>query len=258
MANPKTGWGLRGETWQFMDALEQLGGETWFRLGDRDIATHIERTRLLQSGETLSEVTARFAGRLGLRHRILPATDDPLRTFVETTEGPLPFQEYFVKRQCAPVATGFEFRGAAQATPSPEISRAFESGDVEGIILCPSNPYVSIAPIMAIAAIGEFVTRSKVPVIAVSPIVGGRAIKGPAAKIMTELGATPSATSIAAHYRDLVTGLVIDTADATEADAIRALGIDVAVTGTVMNTGRDKATLARDVLEFAQTLRRPA
>lgn len=258
IANAETGWGLAGETWNFMDALEGLGGETWFRLGDRDIATHIERTRRLGAGETLSAVTSGFAARLGIRHRILPMTDEPVRTIVHTADGPLPFQEYFVKRQCEPVVTGFEFSGAANAAPAPEISVLFDGGDVKSIIVCPSNPYVSIAPIIAIPAIRDFIANTGVPVVAISPIVGGQAVKGPAAKIMNELGKTPSVRSIAEHYRGLVSALVIDTVDGPEADYIRALGMEVAVTNTVMKSDNDKTTLAREVIAFADTLPRPA
>lgn len=258
IANTETGWGLADETWNFMDALENLGGETWFRLGDRDIATHLERTRRLGPGETLSSVTSGFAARLGIRHRILPMTDEAVRTIVNTADGRLPFQEYFVKRQCEPVVTGFEFSGAAHAVPAPEISALFDSGDVEGIIVCPSNPYVSIAPIVAIPAMRDFIVDAGVPVIAVSPIVGGQAVKGPAAKIMNELGKTPSVRSVAEHYRGLVTAMVIDTVDGADADYIRSLDIEVAVTNTVMKSDNDKTALAREVIAFAETLSSPA
>jgi LPPG:FO 2-phospho-L-lactate transferase len=256
IANPETGWGVQGETWNAMDALGQLGGETWFSLGDRDLATHIERTQRLQSGETLSAVTARFAKKLGVRHHIAPATDDPIRTIVNTTDGPMPFQEYFVKRQCAPVVTGFEFAGASTAKPSTAVASAFDSGEIEWIIYCPSNPYVSIAPIIAVPAIGDFIRNSGVPVIAVSPIVGGNAIKGPAAKIMRELGRASTALAVAEHYRDSVSAMVIDTVDSADADAVRALGLQVVVTDTVMKSDAEKARLADETLAFARTLSR--
>jgi LPPG:FO 2-phospho-L-lactate transferase len=258
IANTETGWGLAGETWNFMDAVESLGGETWFRLGDRDIATHIERTRRLGAGETLSVVTSGFAARLGIRHRILPMTDEAVRTIVHTTDGALPFQEYFVKRRCEPVVTGFEFSGAAHAAPASGISALFDGGDVESVIVCPSNPYVSIAPIIAIPAFRDFVSDTGVPVVAISPIVGGQAIKGPAAKIMNELGKPPSVRSVAEHYRGLVTGMVIDTVDGAEADYIRSLGMEVAVTNTLMKSDNDKTILARKVIAFANILRRAA
>lgn len=252
VANPETGWGQADETWNFMDALERIGGETWFRLGDRDLATHVERTRRLQTGETLSQIILDFAGRLGIRHPIVPATETPVPTFVRTMDGDLAFQEYFVKRQCVPIVTGFDFVGAAEARPSPAIAAAFESGRIDAVIICPSNPYVSIAPILAVPAISDFLSNARVPVIVVSPIVGGQAIKGPAAKIMTELDVVPSVQAIANHYHGLASAIVIDHADADAAGAIEQTGMQVLVTGTIMNSAADKARLARDVLAFAQ------
>lgn len=254
IANPETGWGQADETWNFMKALDRVGGETWFQLGDRDLATHVERTRRLQGGDSLSTITADFATKLGIIHPIVPATDNPLPTVVRTTDGDLPFQEYFVKRQCAPVVTGFEFVGAARAVPSAAVSTAFESDRVEAVIICPSNPYVSIAPILAVPGISDFLSHAGVPVIVVSPIVGGQAIKGPAAKMMEELGALPSALSIANHYQDLATAMVIDSADTGYAAPIEALGMQVLVTDTVMKSAADKARLAADILAF---VRRP-
>jgi len=254
VANPETGWGVRGESWNAMNALGQLGGQTWFNLGDRDLATHIERTHRLHSGETLSAVTARFSQKLGISHHIAPATDDPIGTIVNTTDGAMPFQEYFVKRQCAPVVTGFEFSGASAAQPSAAVAAAFDSGKIEAIIFCPSNPYVSIAPITAVPAIGDYVRNAGVPVIAVSPIVGGTAIKGPAAKIMRELGQASTALAVAEHYRESVSAMVIDTLDNADADKIRALGMQVAVTDTVMKSDADKTRLADETLAFARTL----
>lgn len=250
IANTGTGWGIEGETWNFLNALERLGGETWFRLGDRDLATHIERTRRLQSGETLSSVTADFAARLGIEQTIVPATDDDLRTIVRTAEGRLPFQEYFVRRECEPATTGFDFTGGADSRPAATVENAFNYGKVEGVILCPSNPYVSIAPILAVPAIREYLSTANIPVIAVSPIVGGRALKGPAAKMMSDLGTEPSAHAIAEHYRELITGLIIDNTDAASAEAIRALGMQVCVTNTVMTTDDEKTELARDAIGF--------
>lgn len=251
IANPETGWGQSNETWSFMEALDRIGGETWFRLGDRDLATHVERTKRLQEGETLSAVIADFAARLGISHPIVPATDDPLPTIVQTAEGDLPFQEYFVRRQCAPAVSGFQFPGADRTQPSPPLSRALESGQIEGIIICPSNPYVSIAPILAVPALSDFVSNADIPVIVVSPIVGGKAIKGPAAKMMQELGDLPSALSVAKHYQQLATTFVIDSADSDLVPQIETLGMEVLVTGTVMNTIAEKAQLATDILAFA-------
>lgn len=255
IANSETGWGQANETWNFLSALDRIGGETWFRLGDRDLATHVERSRRLEAGENLSDIIADFASRLGIRHPVVPATDMKLRTVVRTTEGELPFQEYFVKRQCMPVVTGFDFIGAAQSRPSPAIASAFDSERIEGIIVCPSNPYVSIAPILAVPAISDFISRGDMPIIVVSPIVGGDAIKGPAAKMMSELGIVPSAQAIAEHYQGLANAIVLDRADAAVATSIEKTGMRVLVTDTIMTSAADKARLANDVLEFAQQVR---
>lgn len=255
ISNRETGWGIAGETWNFLDALEKIGGETWFRLGDRDLATHIERTRQLKEDVPLSTVMADLAGRLGIEHTILPATDDNVRTMVGTKQGVLPFQDYFVRLKCEPSITGFEFAGADKAIPAPPVSALFDKADIEAIILCPSNPYVSIAPILAVPKMKDYFAHAGAPVIAVSPIVGGRALKGPAAKMMEDLGETPSARAIAEHYKGIVNGIVIHKADAAQAEEIQDLGIEVCVTNTVMNTDTDKAVLADDVIAFAQKCR---
>ena len=234
IANPETGWGQADETWNFMAALERLGGESWFRLGDRDLATHVERTRRLQEGENLSAITADFAGRLGIRHPIVPATDGSLPTIVRTHQGDLAFQEYFVRQQCAPTVTGFDFAGAAQAEPSAAISEAIESGKIEAVIICPSNPYVSIAPILAVPAISDFVSNAGVP----------------AAKMMSELGTPPSALSIAEHYRAIATAIVVDTTDSNASGSIQELGLAPLVTNTVMKTDADKTRLAGEIIAF--------
>ncbi len=252
--NPETGWGLAGETWAFMAALERLGGETWFRLGDRDLATHVERTRRLRDGETLSDVTADFAARLGIRHPIVPMSDDPVRTIVLTSEGRLAFQDYFVRLRCAPRVDGFAFDGAAAARPAPALASVMRRGRIAAAVVCPSNPYVSIGPILAVPGIASWLGARAFPVVAVSPIVGGRAIRGPAAKMMGELGAEISALGIARHYGGLLDGLVIDAADEALAPAIEAEGPRVAVTATVMNTAADRARLAEAVITFAESL----
>lgn len=255
IANPQTGWGQVNETWNFMAALERLGGDTWFRLGDRDLATHVERTRRLQQGEALSAITGDFAGRFGIRHRVVPATDGSLSTIVRTHQGDLEFQEYFVRQQCAPTVTGFDFAGATQAEPSAAISEAIESGTLEAVIICPSNPYVSIAPILAVPAISDFVSNAGIPVVVVSPIVGGLAIKGPAAKIMAELGIPPSALSIAELYRAIATAIVVDTADSSVSASIQELGMAPLVTNTVMKTDADKTRLAEKIIAFLHASR---
>lgn len=254
VANPETGWGLRNESWQFMAALEALGGATWFRLGDRDLATHIRRRELLQRGRTLSEATTALRLALNVAVPIWPMSDAPVRTLVETTGGPLEFQDYFVRQQAQPVARGFHYSGSESARASGGALSALKAAGLAAIILTPSNPWLSIAPILSIADIQATITANAAPVIAVSPIVNGAAIKGPTAKLMRELGIEPSVDSIAMHYRDILDGLVIDTQDRARQDAIEAMGIRVYVTNTVMQSLADKAALAQHVVDFAAQL----
>ena len=251
IANPETGWGRAGETWSFMAALAELGGETWFRLGDLDLATHIERTRRLAAGETLTEVTADLARRLGVRAQIVPMSDQPVRTMVETPGGVLPFQRYFVEQRCAPEVTGFDFKGAGEARPSPAVAEALASEALEAVVICPSNPFISIDPILAVPGLREALAACPAPVVAVSPIIGGRAVKGPTAKMMAELGLRASARAVAARYGGLLDGFVLDEADAGEAEAIE---VPCLATRTLMTSDDDKRALARQVLAFAAGL----
>jgi LPPG:FO 2-phospho-L-lactate transferase len=249
------GWGLAGETWGFMAALKRLGGAGWFNLGDHDLAMHVERTRRLRAGETLSEVTRKLSGALGLVHPILPVSDQPVRTHVLTEGGELGFQEYFVRERCAPAASAIRFAGAAAARPSPAVADLFARRDVAAVILCPSNPYLSIDPILAVPGVREGLAALGAPVAAVSPIVGGQALKGPAAKLMAELGAEPSALSVARHYRGLLNGLIMDTVDAAEAEAVARVGVTPLVTGTVMQSDEDRIRLAEEALAFTRGLK---
>jgi len=255
--NRETGWGRADEGWRFMETLAALGGETWFRLGDRDMALHLERTRRTGAGESLSAVTADIARRLGVAVRIAPMSDQPVRTLVETPDGALPFQHYFVREQCTPKVAGFRFEGAEAAEPAAAFAAALEGGP-EAVVICPSNPFISIDPILSIPGVPAALRRSKAPVVAVSPIVGGRAIKGPTAKMMAELGLPSGAVEVARHYDGLIDGFVLDSCDAESADAVKALGLAVHVTGTVMQTLNDKTRLAREVLDFAQSIASPA
>jgi len=248
------GWGLADETWHFMEALAKLRGETWFNLGDKDLATHVERTRRLCDGETLSQVTTALCRALGIDHRIVPMTDAAVRTMVTTETGEIPFQDYFVRLQCAPVVTGFRFRGADKAMPAPVFAKALGARDLTAIVLCPSNPYVSIDPLFSLGSVNAAIGSRSVPVVAVSPIIGGAALKGPAAKMMAELGVQSTAAAIAAHYGKQIDGLVIDTIDKDLAPEIEATGIPVCIAQTIMKTADDERTLAQDVLNFAGTL----
>jgi LPPG:FO 2-phospho-L-lactate transferase len=248
--DPERGWGLAGETWNFMDALRQFGAETWFQLGDRDLATHMLRTQALAAGQSLSSVTAMLARRMGIAHAVIPMTDQAVRSVVQTDEGPLPFQDYFVKRQCRPAFRGVTFEGAAGAQPSATFGTALQKADV--ILIAPSNPFVSIDPIMALPGVRH--ALSQTPVVAVSPIVGGAALKGPLAKMMRELDIEPSTLAVAQHYGALVNGWIIDGHDRDSAPALEAMGCRVRVTDTVMRSTDDKAKLAREALDFAATL----
>lgn len=257
LADQQRGWGLAGETWTFMDALRRLGGEEWFQLGDQDLATHVERTRRLAAGETLSQVTATLAAKLGVAHTVAPMSDEPVRTIIDTKEGALPFQHYFVRDRCAPIVTGVRFEGAQSARMSAAFAEALARPDLAGIVICPSNPYLSVDPILALPGVRKAIGRSPAPCIAISPIVGGRAIKGPTAKIMAELGVPTHVGAIARHYRGLINALVVDDADSTGLGGIEALGIAALATRTVMDDNDDRIALAGDVLTFAQRLGAP-
>jgi len=251
IANPVTGWGRIDETWRFLESLVVLGGPAWFNLGDRDLATHIERTRRLREGQSLSQVTRAFCLAWGVEPAVLPMSDDPIPTWVHTDEGVLPFQEYFVHRQCRPHVTGFHFEGAEQSHPASGILPAIQAADL--VIVCPSNPWVSIDPILAVPEL--YPACAVKPVIAVSPIIAGQAVKGPAAKMYAELGIEPSALAVAQHYRSsksggLLSGFVLDSVDASQSTRMVELGMQTLVTDTLMKSGEDRGRLAREILTF--------
>lgn len=249
------GWGRKDETWTFMSALGDLGGETWFNLGDGDLAMHVRRSEALRDGKSLSAVTAEIANALGISARILPMSDDRVATMVETASGPLAFQHYFVREQCAPAVTGFRFDGIEDARPHPALMMALADPALEAVIITPSNPFVSIDPILALSGVQDTIAACTVPVVAVSPIVGGAAIKGPAAKMFRELGFAASALGVARHYAGLIDGFIFDTVDAEAESEIRALGMATLVTDTVMQTLEDRRRLAGEALAFADGLR---
>jgi LPPG:FO 2-phospho-L-lactate transferase len=253
VANPETGWGRRGETWNVMEAVDKVGGQTWFRLGDRDLATHLERTRRLRDGETLSAVTDDLARRLGARCAILPMSDDPVRTMVMTDKGELAFQDWFVRLHCEPAVRSLRFAGAAEAKPHPALANI---GSARAVIVCPSNPFVSVGPILALPDVRSELERARVPRVAVTPIVGGQAVKGPAAKMLAELGHDVSALGVARFYQGLIDGFVLDAQDSRLVSQIEALGPKVCVTDTMMRNDGDKQRLARTVLEFVDDLAR--
>lgn len=254
-SNQSLGWGLESESWNTMAALEELGGETWFRLGDKDIATHLWRTQALANGIGFLDVVDSLAIAMGIACKIYPMTEDRVRTTVQTGEGELPFQHYFVRHQCQPSVTGFRFEGIEQARPNPAILQLLEQSPPAAIIICPSNPFVSVDPILQTPGMWEALRASSAPVIAVSPIVAGMAIKGPAAKMMEELNMPVSALAVARYYSErypgLLSGFVIDDSDAALESKLCETGIDVAVTNTIMQTRQDKQRLARFVLDMA-------
>lgn len=239
LADPDTGWGRADETWHAMTSLAALGGPDWFNLGDKDLATHLERTRRLRAGECLSEITREFCRSWGVGPAVLPMSNEPVRTIVESDEGDLPFQEYFVHRRCEPVVRGFRFEGLADAQPAPGVAEALSQADA--VVLCPSNPWVSIDPILKVI---PAITK---PVVAVSPIIGGRVVKGPAAKMYAEMGIEPSALAVAEHYRNILHGFVLDHADEAYREAIR---VPALFTDALMRSVPDRARLAQDVLNF--------
>ncbi len=252
-ANPELGWGRRDETWSFMAALEKLGGDSWFRLGDGDLATHVERTRRLAAGEKLSAIIDDFRRRLGIAARLLPASDDKVRTRLETDRGWLDFQDYFVRLRCEPIVRRLEFAGAATARPRPDALAALADPDLRAVVVCPSNPFISIDPILAVPGMRQALRDCRAPVVAVSPIIAGKAVKGPTAKMMQELGLPVDSAAVARHYRDFLDLYIIDKADR---DAVHDLDIAVVSAPTLMLTLDDRERLARQVLDAADHLRR--
>ena len=242
LANPETGWGRVNETWNVIQNASRLGGPSWFNLGDQDLGTHLERTRRLRERQTLSQITKDFCQAWGVKHTVLPMSDQPVRTIVETDEGELTFQEYFVHRHCEPRVKGFRFDGIEIAEPAPGVKEAIQHADA--VIICPSNPWVSVDPILKV------IQEIKKPVTAISPIIGGQAVKGPAAKMYSELGIEPSALAVANHYRGLATGFVLDEVDSQLDESVRGLNMQTLVTNTLMKSHDDRKRLASEVLHF--------
>lgn len=242
LANPETGWGRVDESWKVIENASKLGGPNWFRLGDQDLGTHLERTRRLKAGEPLSSITKDFCKAWGVQHTVLPMSDQPVRTMVATVEGELAFQDYFVRRRCEPEVKGFRFDGVDSAEAASGAVEALASADA--VVICPSNPWVSIDPILQLVSI-----QGK-PVYAVSPIIGGETVKGPAAKMYRELGIEPSALAVANHYRNLASGFILDVVDSQLIESVRGLNMRALVTYTVMKSHEDRRRLAVEVLNF--------
>ncbi|MET0534047.1 MAG: 2-phospho-L-lactate transferase [Steroidobacter sp.] len=252
LVNPELGWGRAGDTWNFMAEIERLGGESWFRLGDKDLAVHIERTRRLAAGEPLSAITIDMSRHFGIVNRVVPMTNDMVRTMVVTDEGTLDFQHYFVRQRCEPVVKSLAYAGAEDARVLPEIRQLLEQDSLQAIVLCPSNPWLSLAPMLEMPSFREALRESTAPVVAVSPLIGGQAVKGPTAKIMRDLRLEVSSATVAEHYSGIIDGFVLDSSDAYLASQIP---VATHVTSTLMKNTADKQRLAREVLDFARSFR---
>lgn len=251
-ANLELGWGRRDESWTFMAALEKLGGDTWFRLGDGDLATHVERTRRLAAGESLSAIMDGFRRRLGIAARLLPASDDKVRTRLDTDRGRLDFQDYFVRLHCEPAVRRLEFAGSETARPHPDLLATIADPKLRAVIICPSNPFISIDPILAVPGVRQALLECRAPVVAISPIIGGKAVKGPTAKMMEELGLPVDTVAVARHYRDFLDVYIADEADR---DAVAAVDLPVVLAPTLMVTLEDRKQLARIALAAADRAR---
>jgi LPPG:FO 2-phospho-L-lactate transferase len=254
LSDPDKGWGRKDETWTFMTALAALGGETWFQLGDGDLATHVERTRRLAAGETLSRITEDFCRRLAVAARILPMSDDRVRTRVRCDEGWLDFQDYFVRRRCAPEVKELAYEGATRARPQPAFLSALADPRLRTVVICPSNPYLSVDPILALPGVRDALKARRAPVIAVSPIIGGRAVKGPTGKMMRELGLPVTAAAVAQHYDGLIDLFVVDQSEGE----ISLPNMRIVKTAILMSTLADREALAKAVLAFADEFRAEA
>lgn len=249
-SNVAQGWGREGESWNFLDALRSLGGEDWFMLGDGDLALHVLRSMRLARGDSLSAITADFARAWGIGMAVLPMSDRLVATHLDTDEGILPFQRYFVGRRCQPIVRQVLFEGAERATPAPGVCEAILAPDTDAILIAPSNPYLSVDPILAVPGIRDALRNADAPVIAVSPIVGGDAVKGPTAKLMRELGSRVTPLAVAAHYGDILDGMLVD-----ERDAHVDLGIASVQLDTLMQSLDDRVRVARAALALAAGIR---
>jgi LPPG:FO 2-phospho-L-lactate transferase len=250
IVDEEKGWGVKDDTFHCLETLQKYGSETWFKLGDRDLATHIHRTCLLRKGYKLSEVTAKLCQAFGLKVRLIPMTDEKFATFIVTDKGKMHFQEYLVKRGAQDKVINVEFEGAEKAKPAPGVVDSILNS--EAIIICPSNPIVSIGTILSVKGVRKALRETKAEIIAISPIVGGSPIKGPADKLMSGLGLEVSAYGVAAFYKDFLDAFVIDNIDSAQKPRIEALGLKVAVTNTIMKTLQDKVELARVVLNITR------
>lgn len=253
--NADTGWGRAGETWSFLSELERLGMPTWFRIGDKDLAVHLYRTNALRTGKSLTAVTGDLAEKFGVAVEVMPMSDDRVRTVLDTNVGRLDFQDYFVRRQCRPKVSAIRFEGAEQARPSAALMKLLRNSELRGIVLCPSNPFLSIDPILSIPGLAGALAEVEAPIVAITPIVGGAALKGPTAKIMCELGLPVSPAAIAEHYGGLIDGFILDVVDERQVPSVAASGVAVETANTVMRSLDDRVALAQTTLAFLARLR---
>jgi LPPG:FO 2-phospho-L-lactate transferase len=249
--NTQQGWGIESETWQFMQQLGKLGGEDWFLLGDKDLATHTVRTQLLQQGENLTDISRQLFKQLGVAANVVPMCNEQVSTQLQTDEGMLAFQDYFVRRRCDPIVSSYQFSGIEHTTMQPDFAAWLEDETLAAVIICPSNPFVSVEPILSVPTVRAALRKISAPIIAVSPIIGGQALKGPAAKMMAELGMPQSALAVAQYYGDLIDGFVIDSVDAELQGQIEALGTSCVVAQSIMKTQQDKIDLANVCIDFS-------
>ncbi len=253
IANPETGWGIQGDTFNGLEMLGKYGAPDWFRLGDRDLVTHVLRTTMLRDSRTLTQATAQLIEALGIHAQILPMCDEPVQTIVTTPDGDLGFQEYFVRRQCRDEVRAVRFEGIDLATLSFAVRAAFSQ--CTAVVICPSNPIVSVGPILRIPGLRDYLLAARVPIVAVSPIIAGQAVKGPAARMLEGLGREVSVAGVAAAYADLAPKLLIDNLDSALAGSVRAAGAQPIVTPILMRTAADRRTLARTVLDVVDQTR---
>ena len=251
--NKETGWGREDETWKTLDVLEELGADTWFQLGDKDLALHLFRSKEKRNGELLTTITRKITNKFGLKTNVLPMSNHPVQTFLETEDGEMTFQDYFVRNKCKPKVKNILFK-SKKPVATDAVKRSLMDKNLDGIVFCPSNPYLSIDPILSIDRIRKLIGNKKKPSIAISPIVGHDSVKGPTSKLMKEMGVEVSSLSIAKHYKGLIDGIVIDHEDENEAQKIREMGIEVKLSKIIVETKEEKMRLAKESLEFIKEI----
>ena len=253
VSNTETGWGREDETWKTLDVLKELGADTWFQLGDKDLAIHLFRSKEKRNGVLLTTITRKITNKFGLKTNVLPMSNHPVQTFLETEDGEMSFQDYFVRNKCKPKVINILFK-SKKPVATDAVKRSLMDKNLDGIIFCPSNPYLSIDPILSINRIRKLIENQKKPRIAISPIVGHDSVKGPTSKLMKEMGVEVSSLSIAKHYKGLIDGIVIDHEDEQQAEEIREMGIEVKLSKIIVETEEEKMRLAKESLDFIKEI----